>query len=215
MSRRTARGRFVPTPAGWGGVALVGALALAADAAPRGRVVRVERNTLGPTPRFCSIGNRRGEGTCFGQPREGERIALVDLVDRTVRGEFVIESVGEATELAALGLCVSSGVKTVKGSFTGGIEESGSIVGLRGARLNRKVARLLSDVRPPTGRSDESVELALDADGNGRADLILTQYACDTNGAPSPAGDGRCFDTYVEQHGGLHRVQQDILRTCH
>jgi hypothetical protein len=195
-------------------VLLVGGLGLAAEAAPRGRVVRVERNTIGPTPRFCSIGGPRGEGTCFGQPREGERIAVVDLVEKTVRGEFVIESVSEATELAALGMCVSSGIKTVKGSFTSGTGETGHVVGLRGARLNRHAARLLADVPPPSGRADESVELAVDADGNGRPDLILTQYPCDENGAPAAAGEGRCFDTYMAQHGEMQRVQQDILRSC-
>src|SRR5262245_59576203 len=89
------------------GALLVGALALAADAAPRGRVVRVERATISAVPRFCSMSGRRGEGTCFGLPQEGEAIEIVDPAARTLRGTFVIESVAEATELASLGLCVS------------------------------------------------------------------------------------------------------------
>lgn len=196
------------------GLLLVGALALSADAAPRGRVVRVERNSIGAVPRLCSMGGRRGEGTCFGQPHEGETIEIVDPAARRLRGAFVIESVTEAAELASLALCVSTGVHTVRGSYAIGADEGGRVWGLRGAKLNRKVARVLGDVPPPSGRSEESVAFAVDADGNGRPDLLLTEYACDENGAPTSGAEGRCFDTYLEQRGGMHRVQQDILRTC-
>jgi len=200
------------------GVLLASALLLGgappARAAPHGRVVRVERNTISVVPRFCSMGGRRGEGTCFGQPREGEVIEVVDQMGKTVRGTFVIESVTEAAELAALGLCVSTGVRTVRGAYGNGADEGGRAWGLRGVKLNRKVARLV-DAQPPSGRTDESVNVALDVDGNGRPDVILTQYSCDASGAPSSSGDGRCFDTYMEQHGGMRRVQQDILKTCH
>jgi hypothetical protein len=200
--------------AGLAGLLLASALG-PAGAAPPGRVVRVERAARVSVPRVCVMLGGRGQSTCFGQPSVGEHVAFIDMVDKAVRGELVIESVGPATEFDSLGLCVSSGAHGVRGTFTVPIDESRQIVGLRGARLSPRTARVLTDVQPPSGRSEESVELAVDADGNGRADLILTQYSCDAAGGPSTSGEGRCLDTYLEQRGTLRRVQQDILRSCH
>ncbi len=194
-----------------GAVALV---AVSAAAAPRGRVVRVERGATSAVPRLCSIATGRGEGVCFGQPRKGERIAVLDLSERTVRGEFLIESVGAATELTSRGVCVSTGVQTVKGTYTSGGDGLGHLMGLRGARLDPRIARVRVDVPAPSGRPDESVEFAVDTDGNGRTDLVLTHYACNESGAPAGDGEGRCFDTYMDRGDGLRRVQQDIFRIC-
>jgi hypothetical protein len=156
----------------------------------------------------------RDQNLCFGRPRAGERIAIIDLSEQRVRGEFVIESVEDSAELAQIRMCVDTGVQTVKGSYVGGAEGGEQVVGLRGARLDPRTARVLSDVTPPSGRAEESVEVAIDTDGNGRADLILTQYACDATGAPTNGAGARCFDTYLEQRGVMRRVQRDILRAC-
>jgi hypothetical protein len=187
----------------------------AAAAAPPGRVVRVERTAIATVPRICVMLGGRGQSTCFGQTSVGEHVAFIDMVDRSVRGELVIEAVGPATEFDSLGLCVSSGAHGVRGTVTVRLDDSHQIVGLRGARLSPRISRVLTDVLPPSGRGEESVELAIDADGNGRADLVLTQYSCDATGALSASGEGRCLDTYLEQRGTLRRVQQDILRSCH
>jgi hypothetical protein len=195
------------------GLLLVGA-ATAAAAAPRGRVVRVERGTAAAVPRLCAMAAIRDQNLCFGRPREGERVAIIDLSEKRVRGEFVIESVEDSAELAQLRMCVDTGVQTVKGSYRGGAEGGEHVVGLRGARLDPRTARVLSDVAPPSGRAEESVEVAIDADGNGRADLILTEYGCDATGAPASGTGARCFDTYLEQRGVMRRVQRDILRAC-
>lgn len=194
---------------------LVGATASPAAGAPRGRVVRVERSPAVVVPRICAMGGGgAGQNMCFGEPREGDRIVVIDLAERRVRGDFVIESVAEATDLASINVCISSGVRSVRGSYASGVEEGGHVIGLRGARLDRRIARVLANVDPPSGRTDEQVELAIDADGNGSADLLLTQYVCDPNGAPASGGEGRCLDTYLAQRGVMRRVQQDILRAC-
>jgi hypothetical protein len=234
QSRRASRERSaarasVRAGAGAGALALM-ALSGAAAAAPAGRaapvgaptgratpagkVVRVERPQLSAVPRLCVMGMGRGQSMCLGQPRAGERVAIIDMEDKAVRGELVIESIGEETELAALGLCVSSGVRTVKGTLTPDVSEGRTLVGLRGARLDRRVARVLSGITSPSGRTDESVELALDADGNGRPDLVVTQYPCDAAGAPSSSNEGRCIDTYMEQHGAMRRVLQESVGPC-
>jgi hypothetical protein len=198
-----------------GGFLLVGAIALSADAAPRrGRVVRVERAAVSPVPKRCTLVAGRGEGLCFGQPHKGERIAVLDLSERAVRGELVIESVGEGAELIARGVCVNTGVYTVKGSYASGTDGVGHLMGLLGAKLDRRTARIMADVPAPSGRTDEVVELAVDADGNGRADLVLTHYSCDEQGKPASDSMGRCFDTYMQRQGELRRVQQDIFRVC-
>jgi len=211
---RRSGGRRTDRRVGLAGLLLAAALG-SAGAAPPGRVVRVERAAILSVPRVCVLLGGRGQSTCFGQPTVGERIAFIDMVDRTVRGELVIESVGPPTELESLGLCVSSGAHGVRGTSAARLDESHQVVGLRGARLNPRISRVLTDALPPSGRGEESVELAIDSDGNGRADLVLTQYSCDATGAMSASGESRCLDTYVEQRGTLRRVQQDILRNCH
>src|SRR5262245_29233155 len=95
---------------------LVGAViaaAVRAEGAPKGRVIRVERTTKVVVPRFCAMASVRGQSLCFGRPREGERIAIIDTSEKAVIGEFLIESVGEATEFSQLGICVDTGVQTV------------------------------------------------------------------------------------------------------
>ena len=138
---------------------------------------------------------------------------LIDVEDRTISGELVIDSVSEDSELKSIGLCVSSGVRSVTGSITAA-QRGRTLVGLRGGRLNPRRARVLAGASAPSGRADEAVELAVDADGNGRPDLIVTQYTCDAGGAPSSGAQARCIDTYMEQSGGMRRVLQEIIGPC-
>lgn len=209
----------------FGSPPLVGALALAlagtgapaAGAAPRGRVVRVERESAGPPPRLCIMGHGRDAHLCFGQARAGERITLLVASEPRLRGELVIESVAEATDLHRDNLCISGGAQYVKGSYTPGTDLSDVTAGLRGARLDLGVARVLEGVPAPGGHADETVKLAIDGDGNGSADLVLTSYRCTPEGAPAPSvtsPDARCFDTYLAHRGKLRRVHQDIIQAC-
>jgi len=218
-----AAAALVMALAGGAAASPAGRPASAGRTAPAGRVVRVERPQLSAVPRLCVMGLGRGQSMCLGQPRAGERVTIIDMDDRAVRGELVIETVGEETELAALGLCVSSGIRTVKGTLSPDMSEGRSLVGLRGARLDRRMARVLTGISSPSGRADESVELAVDADGNGRPDLVITQYACDAAGSSSSVSgggggvsgaEGRCIDTYMEQHGGMRRVLQETVSPC-
>ena len=195
---------------------LVGALALAARAAPRGRVVRVERESAATPPRICMIGHGIDSHLCFGQARAGERVRLFSQSAARLRGELVIESVSEATAPRA-SLCVSGGAQLVKGSFTSPDDDFDSGLGLRGVQLDIKIARVLAGVPAPSGRDDEQIKLALDGDGNGSADLVVTAYTCTPEGAPASGvrgRDARCFDTHMAHRGKLRRVHQDIVRAC-
>jgi hypothetical protein len=204
-----------------GALALAGALAgtgaPAAGAAPRGRVVRVERASATPTPRLCIMGHGRDAHLCLGQARAGERIALLVATEPRLRGELVIESATDATDLRRDNVCISGGAQYVKGWYTSGTDSSDVTAGLRGAGLDLSVARVLDGVPAPSGHADESVKLAVDGDGNGSADLVMTAYRCTPDGAPAPSGassDSRCFDTYMAYRGKLRRVHQDIIRAC-
>jgi len=180
-------------------------------------VIRVEREATGGVPRLCLMGLGGDSHLCFGQPRAGERIAMFSATETRLRGELVIESVSEAADMRSAGLCISGGAQNVKGWSTADADGRDLVAGLRNARLDAGVARVLSGVAAPSGRDDERVDLAVDADGNGSADLVVTAYRCTPEGAPSSGTgpDARCFDTYMVRHGKLHRVLQDIIRACH
>jgi hypothetical protein len=215
----------------FGSPPLVGALALAlalalafalagataAGAAPRGRVIRVEREPVAAPPRICIIGGGHDSHLCFGQPRAGERVTLLSSSEPRVRSELVIESVADAADLRQANLCASDGAQLVKGRYTPGTNSGDSMTGLRGAQLDAWVARVLTGVPAPSGSDDEQVKLAVDSDGNGSADLVVTTYPCTPEGAlvtGAVAHDARCIDTYMARRGKLHRVHQDIIRAC-
>jgi hypothetical protein len=205
-ARRLALAGFLAAAAG----------ALAAEAAPRGRVIRVERSPANTVPRFCSLTASGGDGgLCFGRPRPGERFAIVAPLEPRLRGEFIVESVAEPTELISRGLCPDSDIHVVKGSFTAGADQGGYVMGLRAAKLDPRIARVMPDVPAPSGRDEESVHFAIDSDADGRADLMVTEYSCDASGTPTSGGSSLCFDVYMDQRGTMRRVQQDILRVCH
>jgi hypothetical protein len=195
---------------------LAGAPAARADGGPHGRVVRIERAQVTAVPRLCAMSFGRDQSVCFGRPTEGERVALVDTARKEVLGVFLIDAVGEPNDLAGRGLCVDSGLYPVKGTFLDDADAARGPIGLRGIKLTARSARVMPNGPPPSGRTDEAVELTLDSNGDGRADLVLTQYECDEAGVPAPGADGRCFDTYTDVgRGPMQRVHRDILRTCH
>jgi hypothetical protein len=189
----------------------------ARGAAPRGRMVRVERDVAAAVPRICLMGAGGDSHVCLGQPRPGERIAVFSPSEPRMRGELVIDTVTDATALSSGGLCISGGAATVKGWYAAGSAGDDNVTGLRGARVNPDISRVLSGVKAPSGRDDERVDLAVDADGNGSADLVVTAYSCTAEGAPAQgAGPDapRCLDTYTIQRGKLRRAHQDIVRSC-
>jgi len=196
-----------------GGLALAGAAAPVAEGAPPGRVIRVERARAVVAPRFC-VQPAGGQRVCFGRPREGEHIALIDAENKMIRGDFVIDTIADATEMGARGLCVDSGAFAVRGHLLrGDADPDVDLIGLRGLVLGAR-AQVLDGVDAPSGRPEETVDLALDTDGDGRADVVVTRFPCDAAGAMDLAADGRCFDIHVEERGRLRRTSRDILKVC-
>lgn len=190
------------------------AVALPAWSAPPGRVIRVPHARAAPVPRICAMTPGRDQGMCFGQPVAGDRVALVDPLAKDILGEFVIDAVGEPTDLGHR-QCLSASLYPIKGTFLDEHHAARNAIGLRGLAINRRHAKVLPNPPPPSGRPDEEVKLTLDANGDGRADVIVTQYMCDDAGAPTTSDLAICFDTYTELRGGkLQRLQQDILKPC-
>lgn len=195
---------------------VVGASALA-WAAPRGKVVRVERNRgMKAVPRLCDVQPLAKEGLCVGEPRSGERVALIDQDRGIAIGEFRIDS---ATGAADPFICTGKSpvVFAIKGQVTAGdpdiIADAGRVIGLRNLTLDPKVARVVKDQLIPG--STERAELTLDIDGNSTVDYMLARYPCDDANNPSPTMAGRfCFDTYLERDGRLVKAHTDNIQIC-
>jgi hypothetical protein len=199
---------------------LVGAMTIAitAAAAPKGRVIRVERpSKLAAVPRFCMLSETAS--FCLGQPKDGDRIALVDRDRSAVVGELRIDS-----SVAAVfpGLCPTPNPITFKitGTIVSGdpdlLSSGHEIYGLRDVTLDRRIARLLADTPSPRGNPSDDVELAIDADGDSDADYLLVSFPCDGAGASTHQTGAayRCLDTYVERQEKLVRVHQDVIQRC-
>lgn len=192
----------------------IGGAALAAWAAPAGRVVRVERTHDQVAPRLCAMSVGPALGICVGKVEPGERMYLVDPTAKTVEGEFRIDGVSEATDFCSKG---TPNLWKITGVVTEGnpdILDRGETIGLRGISMKRSAARVIANQPAPSGRTTDKVLLTLDSDGNGRADVVLVRYTCDNRGYPTTATEQTCIDTYMERSARLERVHQDIIEPC-
>ncbi|MDB4957036.1 MAG: hypothetical protein JWO36_4605 [Myxococcales bacterium] len=198
-------------------VLLVGvALGASAGATPRaGKVVKVERRSRGPNgvPRYCEVKDEGigPVGTCLGpQPAIGSVIELLD--DSRVFAQVKI------TDASAYQNC--KGIWNIKGTVQHGDLApiaTGRAIGLIDAGLDRRIAHRISDDvarATPMGHADERILMAVDAEGKGNEDLVLTQYVCDAQGQPSAIGGASCFDMYHRVGERLTRGQQTIISGC-
>ncbi len=182
------------------------AAAMAGPQGPRGRVVRVERSPGGGVaPRLCEI--RDGGGTCVGdEPRPGQTVAVFD--DRRVVAEVQIVS---ATPFVAgcPGLWTVQ-VRTLQSSAT----TSG--FGVIDPVLHPGRAQVLDrDRRPagPSGQPGEDVWHAVDRDGDGTADILITRYSCDPAGQIT-GGSSMCIDIWSRADHRLVRTSQLNFSQC-
>jgi hypothetical protein len=199
-------------------VLLVGvALGASAGATPRaGKVVRVERRAhgLGGIPRYCDVRDDGAGpvGTCLGsQPEIGAVIEVID--DTRVFAEVKI------TDSMMFQNC--KGIWTIKGTLQRGdlaSAQTGRAIGLVDAGLDPSTAHRIPDdlARPaPTGRSEERVFAAIDREGKGNEDIVITQYVCDPQGQSNANGIAQCMDVYNRIGGRLTRAQQTVIAGCY
>jgi hypothetical protein len=182
-----------------------GATALAA---PRGRVVRIERAGGGSaTPRLCEI--RGDTGTCVGdEPRAGQTVVVLD--ERHVVAELqVVEAAPFVASCPSLWT-----VKTRAARGPGGELEG---IGVIDAGINPSRAHVIDKERlppSPSGQPGEEVWRAIDRDGDGTADILITRYNCDQAGKALAGGSTFCIDVWARVGSRLVKTTQLSFAQC-
>jgi hypothetical protein len=189
------------------GVALV-LWSAAVFAGPSGRVVRVERSGgFHVAPRLCEI--RGDTGNCLGeQPVSGQTVVVLD--EHRVLAEVQIV---EATSLSAS--CPT--LWAVKTRLVRGAPGDSDGVGVIDPSLDLGRAHLIDrgHLPPsPSGFADDEVWRAIDRDGDGAADILLTRFGCDAQGRPSPGGNTFCIDIWARTGTRMMRTAELNFGHC-
>jgi len=189
------------------GVALVLGAAVAA-AGPTGRVVRVERSGgTRATPRLCEI---HGEtGNCVGEePRAGQTVTVLD--ERRVIAEVKIVEVASFSPSCPM-------LWTVKTRVIHGGPADSDGVGMIDPNLDPSRAHMIDrgHLPPsPSGSTDEEVWRAVDRDGDGAADVLITRFGCDSSSRPVPGGPAYCMDVWARSGPRMVRTTQLNFSHC-
>ena len=189
----------------------IGTFALApARAAPRtrGKVVRVERaRGSKEPPKICDLRSDKG-GTCLGsEPNIGDIVTVLDE-NGVIADARIIEIVPYATGTSA-SACNAWNIRTdvVRGDLSA---MTGRSIGLVDRDIHPQRAHVLKAELfppPPSGRSEDTVVMAIDRDGDRIADLVLSQSQCDGTG-------GACIDHWGRVGNRLTRIQQTNFASC-
>ena len=195
------------------------ATATSAVAAPRGRVVRVDRSRgQSVPPRLCVLMDTPGKLLCVGEARAGDAVSFLDSGTGELLGEARIDSAGSGSRMAACAgkAPVLFDVSATLVSGSADLLGRSRTVALRGLSLPRH-AHGVPEYKVPEERQAETLQIAIDTDGDSRVDTALYNYACDEQGRVASGGtsDRQCFDTYQERGGRLVRTHQDLLELCH
>jgi hypothetical protein len=183
-----------------------------AGAGPSGRVIRIERpgGATNVAPRLCEI--RGDNGTCVGdEPRAGQTVVVLD--ERHVLAELQIV---EATSVVAA--CPNLwAIKTrgMRGATTDSNGNSG--IGVIDPAINPSRAHVLDRSHMPAspgGLPGEEVWRAIDRDGDGTADIMITRYNCDGSGKPLSGGSTYCIDVWARIGPRIVRTTQVNFAQC-
>jgi len=184
------------------------ALGAMADAAPRtkGKVVRVERSrATGDVPRVCEVRALEG-GVCFGPAPIVGDIVTVLSEQRVIAEVRVTESQEYATRGSSCPGLYTIKVELVRGNF----DADESTIGIVDRDLDPHAARKLSrgdQPESPSGRAGESVQIAVDREGDGIADILVVQSDCDGTGQ-------LCLDEWARVDRKMVRVVQTNFSNC-
>jgi len=189
------------------GVALVLWTATAA-AGPSGRVVRVERSGASRiAPRLCDI--HGDTGNCVGdEPRPGQTVVLLD--ERHVVAE--VQIVQAAPFSTGCPMLWSVWTRPLRGG-TG----DGDGIGVIDPSIDPARAHLIERGRAPSspsGSPDDEVWRAIDRDGDGAADIVITRYSCDIVGRPTSGGPSSCIDLWARTGARMTRTTQLNFALC-
>jgi hypothetical protein len=188
---------------------LVGALCSMAIAAPHGKVVRVERQVASAVldPSLCQFQAHDGTGLCLGTVKTGDIVVL--LSTDAVVGEVRVDE-AKPTKPACPLLQNIKGT-LMKGTLAGG--NNGNVLGIVGGGIDRSHGRMVADpstTPSPNGR--DLVRAAVDRDGDGVADIVMTQSQCD----PTSTSSEVCFDMWATANTSrtMRQVQHVNLQNC-
>lgn len=186
---------------------------------PAGRVLKIERPRSSPVtaPLLCEI-KADLRGTCIGRaPRLGETVVVVD--DSTVVAEVEIKKLEPYSTSCDVLWNITTEVR--RGNVGGRSSRSIGVADptLQGDRVHKMAETELQGA--PSGNPDEKVMAAIDRDGDRQADIVLTAYKCDTNGAASSMGGDDCIDVWGRDiprdgssTGKMKRTSQSRLGIC-
>jgi hypothetical protein len=182
-----------------------------AQAAPRGKVVRVERahgDRVG-IPRLCEI-ESNGKGTCLGgvaEVRVGEIAIVVD--SQSVVAQMRIDEVSIMSATCPM-------LTTIHGTFlgTGSFVKNGQAFGVIDGGVDPDRGRLIADVNSlPSPNGIDRVSIAIDRDGDQVADIEMTTGACDGSGNPLASGEP-CLDVWTKAGHGMQLATHTSLASC-
>jgi hypothetical protein len=66
----------------------------------------------------------------------------------------------------------------------------------------------------PSGMPDDEVWRAIDRDGDGAADILITRYGCDASGRPGSVGSAFCIDVWARTGARMTRTTQLNFALC-
>ena len=190
-------------------VILVGAMALTAWASPRGRVVRVERSRSlsNVIPILCEL-RQDMSGMCVGgtPPQIGDVVLVVD--ETRMIAEVRITSAQRLSQKCDTMWSVSGEI--VRGDMAAAQRRKS--IGLIDPTLDRRATRKVDEKTIPSPSDDPqgSVGLGVDRDGDGTADLVLTQSRCQAQAG----GGNECIDLWTKREKGMTRAWTTNLRNC-
>lgn len=183
-----------------------------ATAAPNGRVIRVDRGggPASPPPRICQV--HAGEGKCVGaEPRGGQTMLVLDHHQRVAE----VQVTDAKRAVPGCENLWNVQVRMVRGRLSDG-EKLGVIDDL----VNPIRVRLLdpSHLVSPSGESGDEVWNAIDRDGDGTADVMVTRFRCDADGRPVTDPANYCLDIWTRDPAArgakLVRTTQLNFATC-
>jgi hypothetical protein len=183
-------------------------LSPAALAGPSGRVVRVERSGGSRiAPRLCEI--HGDAGNCVGEePRAGQTVAVLD--ERRVVAEVQILEASSFLPSCPM-------LWTVKTRLLRGAVPDNDGIGVIDPSLDLARAHLIEHTRlpsSPSGMPDDEVWRAIDRDGDGAADILITRYGCDAEGHPTSTAGTFCIDLWARTGARMTRTTQLNFALC-
>lgn len=196
---------------------LVAAAAVAA-AAPRprkrpGKTVRVERKQpqIASKSRLCPLYDR-DVGSCPREVMVGDVGLVVDA--EGTYGEATITEVTRISDTCGNPVTWNIVIDLSRLTSSDFSYNAMLVMDHRVADNGRTVAAAME---APSGRPDENVQHALDDDGDGQPDLLVTIYACDERMRPSRASrvSHTCYDTLIEVRDEWRRARTDQVPMCY